>query len=329
MKVFVTGANGFIGSHLLKALLARGDHVRALIRPGADRRNIAGLRFEEVIGDVREPKDLATVIEGCEILFHLAGVVKFWMPDKRVFHDTHVGGLENVLRAAQAQKVKRMVHVSSIVTVACSADATPVTESASWNLAWTQDPYVVSKRAGEELLFRFCRATGFDAVVVNPSAVIGPGDIHLTHVGRCIRDYAAGKIPFYVNGGFNGVAVQDVVDGILAAAERGRGGERYLLTGENVSYLQFFAAIDKILGRRTRARPIPYSLALAVAFFVDLASRVGGFPPLTTLGAARLSKFPLYFDAAKAKRALGFAPKSFLPALAQELEWMKTQGMYT
>ncbi len=326
MKAFVTGANGFIGSHLVRTLLRRGDSVRGLVRKGGDHRNIRDLEFERVSGDIHDPEALNGLMEGCDVFFNLSGFVQFWAKDKGIFSDIHVNGLDPMLVEARRAGVGRIVQVSSVVAVGASPTRTPIDEGAEWNLEPLGDPYALTKRAGEVLFLERIKEWGMDGVVVNPGAVIGPGDIHLSHAGRAVRDYAAGSIPCYVNSGFNAIAVEDVVDGMIAAALRGRNGERYLLTHENIHYGDFFGMIDSILGRPKRSRPIPHWLAVGAAAVLHAATVFTRRPPIATLPAARLARFNFFYDNRKAREELGLSFRPIRSALEAELNWFAREG---
>jgi dihydroflavonol-4-reductase len=317
VKALVTGATGFIGSHVVAALAAAGAEVR-----GFDRRAPyeppAGV--EAVSGDVLDPDALARAMRGCDAVFHLAALYSFARADARAMQAVNVDGTRAVLDAAARAGVRRVVHTSSCATCGPVAGraATEADEPPRWELAV---PYKRTKLEGERLALSAAR-DGLDVVVVNPTTPVGPGDRRPTPTGKMIADVARGRARAYLTGAaLNVVAVEDVASGHLLAFERGRSGERYLLGGENLSLREVFAIAAQAAGRPPPRIGVPWALAFGAARAGDAALRlIGREPSLLVVDEVRLARLPMTFDDARARRDLGYTsrpPQKALVAAAQ------------
>jgi len=309
--VAITGATGFVGFHLARRLAAVGTQVAALVRPTADRGRLIAAGVRCVEGSLEEPGPLLELARHCEVLFHVAGAVDFggdWERLRRV----NVDGTRRVLAAARAAGVRRFIHTSSIVAVGASSTPQLLDETARWNLGAMRVPYVTTKRQGEGLAL--AENGRLEVIVANPGCVVGPDDFAGSEFGILCRRFWRGRLPIHFGGGNNFVDVRDVADGLVRAADRGRPGERYLLTGTNRSMSGFFGELARAAGRAIPRLRVPTSLAPIVAALGERFTRSG--PPALTLPQARLMPYFWYFDCAKARRELGYEPRRLRETLA-------------
>ena len=312
MKALVTGASGFIGTHVVAALAAAGHEVRAF-----DRRAPAEVPagVETVAGDVLDANALARAAQGCDAVFHLAALYSYARAHARAMQAVNVEGTRAVLDAAARSGVRRVVHTSSCATCGPVAGraATEADEPPGWELAV---PYKRTKLEGERLALDAAR-DGLDVVVVNPTTPVGPGDRRPTPTGKMVADVARGRARAYLSGAaLNVVAVEDVAAGHLRAFEHGRSGERYLLGGENLSLREVFAIVARAADRRPPRIGVPWALAHGAARAGDAALRlVGREPWLLVLDEVRLARLPMTFDDARARRELGHASRPAEQAL--------------
>jgi len=309
MRALVTGASGFIGSHVVAALTAAGAEVR-----GFDK--VAGeAECELVLGDICDHDALARAIDGCEAVFHLAAVYSYRRADAALMHAVNVEGTRVLLEAARSRGARRIVHTSSCATCGPVAGR-PATEAdapSAWEL---RVPYKRSKLAAEALALR-AAAAGLPVVVVNPTTPVGSGDRAPTPTGRMVADVAHGKARGYLaHSALNVVAVEDVARGHLLACERGHAGERYLLGGENLTLREVFAAIARAAGRPEPRLPVPWTLAYAAGRVSDAAQRLAGREPgLLNLDEIRVARWPMLFDDSRARRELGYSSQPAAAAL--------------
>ena len=249
MTTLVTGATGFLGSAVARALLDAGHAVRVLMREGADTRNIDGLEVERAVGDLTERRSLERAAQGCDTLFHVAADYRLWIPDPPAIYRTNVEGSRDLLRAAAEAGATRIVYTSSVATLGLNADRTPADEETPVTEAAMIGHYKRSKYLAEEAVRALVRDEGVPAVIVNPSAPIGPRDIKPTPTGRIIVDFATGRMPAYVDTGLNVVHVDDCAAGHLQALAHGAVGERYILGGENMSLREILECLAPLAGR--------------------------------------------------------------------------------
>jgi dihydroflavonol-4-reductase len=332
MICFVTGASGFIGANLVHELTVRGHRVRALLRPGADLRGLAGAAFNRVEGDVSEPARLKAAIAGCDWCFHVAASYHLWMRDYRPMYSANVAGTRNVLEAAAAAGCSRIVYTSTVGCiglpqpvagrVAPSDEATPVAE------AQMKNHYKRSKWQAEKIAIELAR-NGLPIIIVNPSAPVGPRDVKPTPTGQVIVDFLNRAMPAYLDTGLNWVHVRDVAAGHVLAAEHGRLGERYILGNAegNWTMKEAFAVLEELTGVRAPKVRIPYAVALCAAHADELLSRFTGKPPKAPLAGVRMAKYKMFFNPAKAIRELGLPQTPPRQALADAVEWFRSQGM--
>ena len=316
--VFLTGASGFVGAHVLDALLARGYRVRALVReplalpPGVT----------PVSGDLRFPASLAPALRGCRYLIHTAALYSFSPRDRAAIAAVNVRGTESLLEAARIVGVERCVVTSSSSTLAPATASRPVTER-----SWAEAPagaltYHASKLVAE----RAALSARIPVVTVLPTAPIGPRDRRPTPTGRIVVDLLRGRLPATLRGGMNVVAVEDVAAAHVLALERGRPRERYIAGAVNLSLAEFWRLIGAAAGRRARTFPLPYAIAAGAARFDDLRARLTGAAPVVPLEGVRMGRLQMYSSSAKAVDELGYRPSSVGTAIERSVRWYRAHG---
>jgi dihydroflavonol-4-reductase len=326
MKAFVTGGTGFVGSAVIRRLLAAGHAVRALVRPGTNARMLDGLSIERVSGDLSDTSILQRAMTGCEWIFHVAALYAYWGYTWDEFYRSNVEGTRHILEAAARSGTQRIVHTSSIASLGIPGDGTPGTEETPVTIKDMLSDYKRSKYLAEEVVREFV-SQGLPVVTVNPAAPVGVGDHKPTQTGKMIVDFLNGKMPAYVDTGLTIVDVEDVANGHLLAMEKGRVGERYILGGENLSLKQVLDLLSEISGRPEVRSRIPWFVALAWAYVdTGLARLDPKHIPAATPAALRVSVKKEYFSSARAIRDLGY---SFIPAreaLRKAVEWYCANG---
>jgi dihydroflavonol-4-reductase len=325
--VLVTGASGFVGSAVARALRARGRNLRVLVRATSDRRNLAGLDAEERIGSLEDEPSLCAAVEGCGALFHVAADYRLWVRDPSAMYAANVDGTVRLMALAQAAGVERIVYTSSVATLGLHPDGAPSDETTPSTLDDMIGPYKRSKFLAEEMVRRLVAERGLPAVVVNPSTPIGPGDVKPTPTGRMIVEAASGRMPAFVDTGLNLVHVDDVAEGHLLAEERGRVGERYILGGDNLSLAQILREIARICGRKAPTLQLPVGAIWPVAIAAEQVSRLTGREPFVTRDGLRMARKKMFFTSLKAERELGYRRRRATGGLADAVAWFQAQGM--
>jgi dihydroflavonol-4-reductase len=321
----VTGASGFVGSAVVRALLRRGHRVRVLVRPSSDRRNLSDLQVEIAEGSMEEPQTLARAVAGCRYLYHVAADYRLWVPDPAPMFRANVDGTRDLMTAALEASVERVVYTSSVATLGLvpGGSADEETPSRAEDMI---GPYKRSKFEAEEVVRDFACERGLPAVIVNPSTPVGPRDIKPTPTGRMILEAARGQMPAFVDTGLNIVHVDDVAEGHLAAAEKGRMKERYILGGENMSLAEILAEVSRAVGRRPPRFRLPHGALLPVAVGAELAARFTGREPLITLDGVRMSRKKMYFSSRRASDELGYKARPAREAIADAVGWFQANG---
>ena len=325
--VLVTGASGFVGAAVVRALLARGRKPRVLLRPQSDRRNIEGLDVDLRLGSLEDAASLAAAVEGCGAVYHVAADYRLWVKDESAMIRTNVEGTRLLMEAALAQGVARVVYTSSVATLGIVGDGTPSDETTPSTLADMIGPYKRSKFMAEEVVRDLVHRRGLPAVIVNPSTPVGPGDVKPTPTGRMIVEAASGKMPAFVDTGLNIVHVDDVAAGHLLAEERGALGERYILGGENMSLADILGRIARLTGRKPPTVSVPIPAIWPIAIGAELWAQLSGREPFVTRDGLRMAKKKMFFSSAKAGRALGYRARPAQDALADAVAWFKRVGM--
>jgi dihydroflavonol-4-reductase len=324
-QVLVSGANGFVGSAVVRALLRRGYPVRALARASSDTSNLEGLPVANVRGDLLDSASLDRALAGCEGLFHVAADYRLWTRDPREIRMSNVRGTHNILLAAQRGGVRRIVHTSSVATLGLHRDGTPSDEDTPVRLHDMIGAYKRSKFLSEALVRRCARA-GTDIVIVNPAAPVGPRDRKPTPTGRMILDAARGRMPAFVETGLCVVHVDDVAEGHVLAYEKGERGRRYVLGGENLSLQTILAMVAELTGRRAPWLKLPHAAVLPVAWAAESWARVTGATPSVTVDGVKLSRHKMYFSSRRAETELGWHARPAREALADAIQWFRENG---
>lgn len=324
MTALVTGASGFVGSAVVRQLLARGETVRVLMRPASDRSNVQSLAVEIALGDLREPGSLATACTGCSALYHVAADYRLWTRDPRELYASNVDGTRHLMRAALEAGIPRIVYTSSVATLGLHADGSPSNEDSPVTLDNMIGHYKRSKFLAERVVDELVAREGLPAVIVNPSTPIGPHDVKPTPTGRMIRDAAAGRIPAYVDTGLNIVHVEDVARGHLLAFDVGQVGRRYILGGEDMALRDILAAIARLVGRRPPTIRLPRPALFPVAMVAEAwAWLTHGAEPQVTRDGLRMSRKKMFFDSGRARRELGYEARPALTAIADAVAWFQ------
>jgi dihydroflavonol-4-reductase len=326
MKALVTGATGFVGAAVARALVREGWDVRALARKGSDRRNVQHLPLEVIEGDLADRHSLERALAECQALFHVAADYRLGAFDPQQLYQTNVEGTRNILEASRQAGVQRVVYTSSVATVGIPADGSPGNEDTPVSVADMIGHYKRSKFLAEQAV-REAALSGLSVVIVNPSTPIGPGDVKPTPTGQLVLDAAAGRMPAYVDTGLNVVHVDDVAAGHLLAFHRGRPGERYILGGEDLALREILVEIAALVGRKPPTIRLPTAAVLPIAYIAEAFARMTGRPGRITVEGVRMSRKHMFFSSEKAKRELGYVWRPPTEALRDAIAWLREQGV--
>jgi dihydroflavonol-4-reductase len=326
MRVLVTGATGFVGGAVARALVRAGYEVRLIVRPSAERRNLRDLPVEIYHGDVTDLDSLLRATSGCTQVYHVAALYKLWVRRKREIYESNVTGTENVLKAARECNVEKLVYTSSVATLGLPKDGSPGDEETPVSLSDMVGHYKRSKYLAEQVALKYVRE-GLPIVIVNPSTPVGVADIKPTPTGKIIVDFLNGKMPAYIDTGLNLVDVDDVATGHLLAAEKGKIGEKYVLGHENLTLQQILFLLAELTGRPAPRFQVPYLLALGVAYADAAVARLmPGREPFVPPVGVKLSKKKMFFNSGKAVRELGLPQTSVREALRKAVAWFAQNG---
>ena len=327
MTTLVTGASGFVGAAVARRLAAAGHSLRLMVRAGSNRRNLEELECEIVQGDLDDHASLAAAVAGCDAVFHVAADYRLWVPNPATMIRTNVDGTSALIRAATVSGVRRIVYTSSVATLRLSPDGRPVDEGSLATIEDMIGAYKRSKFLAEREVLRLVEREGAPAVIVLPTAPVGPGDVKPTPTGRVLVEAASGRMPAYVDTGLNIVHVDDVADGHLRAFERGEIGARYILGGENMTLRQLLEAVAARTGRRAPRISLDPDLLMPFAWIAEKWTRLaGGGEPMLTRDGLRMSKKKMYFSSAHAERAIGYVHRPAATAIADALDWFSANG---
>lgn len=326
MKVLVTGANGFLGSWLTRALARQGHEVYALVRAQSDLSELDGVDCNYVFGDVTDLESLYKSFSGIDTVFHLAGLIAYKKSDRNQMEKVNVFGTENVIEACLTKGVRKLVYVSSVVAVGAGFNQTQVlNEESPYNVSKLNLGYFETKHAAEKLVVDAFKNKGLDCVIVNPSTIYGEGDAKKGSRKTQLK-VAQGKFKFYTSGGVSVVAVEDVVTAIISAWTAGRSGERYILSGDNITIKELFQYIAEEAGVPAPAKKIPRAVIFTLGRIGDLMESFGMKGSLSTENAWTATMFH-WFDNSKAKKELGFNPRPAREAIRSSVKWMKENGL--
>ena len=327
MTTLVTGAAGFLGSHVARQLLARKESVRVLLRPTSQNRAIADLPLEYVTGDLRDPASLDRAMNGVRRVFHVAADYRLWAHRPKEIYESNVTGTKNVLEAAKRAGVEQFIYTSTVATVAVDRPQLP-NEATESQLGEMVGHYKRSKWLAEKEALNAAKR-GLPLIVVMPTTPVGPGDWKPTPTGKIILDFLNGKMPGYVETGLNFVGVEDCATGHLLAAEKGKIGERYLLGAENLTLKQVLDELEKITGLPAPRLKIPHGLALGAAYVETAFSRLVGREPQIPVEGVKIARHLMFVDCSRAQRELGFRPGPVAAALERAVRWYEANGYVT
>jgi dihydroflavonol-4-reductase len=321
MTTLVTGAAGFLGSHVTRQLVARGEEVRVLMRPSSSNRAISDLSLEYVTGDLRDPASLERAMNGIRRVFHVAADYRLWAKKTKDIYDSNVGGTKNLLAAAKRAGVEQLIYTSTVATIAVDRPELP-NEFTDAKLEEMVGHYKRSKWMAEREALQAAKE-GLPVIVVMPTTPVGPWDWKPTPTGKIILDFLNGKMPGYVETGLNFVGVEECAAGHLLASERGKVGERYLLGAENLTLKDLLDTLAKITGLAAPSLKIPHGVALGVAYLETGFSRLLGKEPQIPVEGVKIAQHKMFVDVSRAQRELGFQPGSVRAALERAVRWYR------
>jgi len=326
MKVFLTGATGFVGHHVAKALAAEGADLRLLVRKSSNLKNLEGIAGDTVVGDLLRPETFAPALAGCEAVMHVAADYRLWIRDPDAMYRANVDGTRELLRLAREASVRRAVYTSSVATMHFRADGIVINEDTPVSLADMVGHYKRSKFLAEQQAIAAAQ-DGQQVMILNPTSPIGANDQKPTPTGRIILDFLNGKFPAYMDTGLNLVDVAEVARTHVAALRKGTPGRRYILGGENLTLKQILDKMSAITGIPSPTVKIPFAVAATYAFFEELITgRVRGKEPRATLEEVRMGRKKMFASSARAQQELGFRIVPVYPAMRAAIEWFRANG---
>jgi dihydroflavonol-4-reductase len=322
LKAFVTGATGFLGSHVARVLSDQGAELRLLARPTSNLKNLEGLKAETAIGDLRDPASLEKAMSGCEVVFHVAADYRLWVRDPNEMYRSNVEGTRAILDAARKNGVPRVVYTSSVATIGFTADGSPADEDSPVSLDDMIGHYKRSKFMAEQIALEAGRS-GMQVVTLNPTTPVGEQDVKPTPTGRIVVDFLKRKFPAYVETGLNLVDVRECARGHVMALEKGRSGERYILGGENLTLKQILDMLGRITGLPSPTIKLPYVFAFAAGVVGEMTGRMLHGEPRATVDTVRMGKKKMFASSYKAERELGWKIVPVEDALKRAVEWFR------
>jgi len=326
MLALVTGATGFVGSHVARVLQEKGSELRLLVRSNSDPKNIQSLKAERVVGDLRDPASLERAVAGCDVVFHVAADYRLWVKDPEQMYRSNVEGTRSLLQAARKNRVRRVIYTSSVATMGFTGNGQPADEDSPVSLDRMIGHYKKSKFMAEQVAMT-AGGEGMEVVVVNPTTPVGEQDIKPTPTGRIVVDFLKKKFPAYVDTGLNLVDVDQCARGHVAALERGKGGERYILGGENLTLKQILDKLAALTGLPSPKVRVPYAVALAAGVGDEVVTgRMLGREPRATIDAVRMGRKKMFVSCAKAERELGWKITPVDAALRRAVQWFQENG---
>ncbi len=326
MKVFLTGATGFVGSHVARAYAAGGADLRLLTRATSNLAALEGLAAETVVGDLRQAGQLRSALAGCDALIHVAADYRLWVPDPAAMHEANVAGTRDLLLLARELGIPRVVYTSSVATMGFQRDGTIVDEATPVRVGDMIGHYKRSKFLAEQEAIA-AAGSGQHVMILNPTTPIGPGDAKPTPTGRIVVDFLNRQFPAYVDTGLNLVDVAEVARMHVVALERGTPGERYILGGENLTLKQILDRMSAITGLPSPTMKVPHTVAMIFAFFDEtLTGKLRGKEPRATVEAVRMGRKMMFASSARAERELGFQVLPVYNALRAAIDWFLAHG---
>jgi dihydroflavonol-4-reductase len=325
MKTLVTGATGFLGSHVARQLAGRGEDLRILVRASSNGRALDGLEAERFTGDLRDPASLRRAMAGVSRVFHVAADYRLWARNPREIYESNVTGTRNLLEAARSASLEKFVYTSTVATIAVARKEGLPDESVWASFGEMIGHYKRSKFQAE-LYARRAAEQGLPVVIVNPTTPVGPGDWKPTPTGKIIVDFLNGRMPGYVDTGLNFIPVEDCAAGHLLAAERGRPGERYILGGPNLTLKQMLAMLAAGSGRPAPRWRFPHAVAYAAGCVDSVVARLVGREPRIPLEGVRMARHKMFVKTDKARQELGFVPGPVETALVRAVDWYEAHG---
>jgi len=326
LKAFITGATGFLGSHVARVLAEQGADLRLLVRPTSNLKNLEGLKAETATGDLRDPASLEKAMSGCEVVFHVAADYRLWVRDPAEMYRSNVEGTRSILEAARKNGVRCVVYTSSVATIGFTGNGRPANEDSPVSLADMIGHYKRSKFMAEQIAMQAGRS-GMRVVTVNPTTPVGEQDVKPTPTGRIVVDFLKGKFPAYVDTGLNLVDVRECARGHVAALEKGKTAERYILGGEDLTLKQILDKLGMIAGLPSPKVKLPYFVAYAAGLVDETVSgRLMGREPRATVETVRMGKKKMWASSDKAERELGWKPVPADDALRRAVEWFRANA---
>lgn len=325
MKALVTGATGFVGGAVARALVKAGVEVRVISRAGADLQNLTGLPLEHVHGDLRDRDSLRQALRGCRQLYHVAAHYALWAKDPSIFYDINVTGTRILLETAREVGLERTVYCSTIGAIGLPPGGGLGTEETPVSLEQMAGHYKRSKYLAEQEVLKLAQE-GLPVVIVNPSAPVGEADVKPTPTGRIIVDFMKGRMPAYIETGMNLVDVDDVAQGHLLAMQKGRQGERYILGNTNLLLHEVFQILSRITGIKAPAVKLPRLAILPLAYANQWIANLTGVPPRIPLEGVKMAKYKMHYDCSKAIRELGLPQTPVEVALEKAVRWFREHG---
>jgi dihydroflavonol-4-reductase len=326
MKVFLTGATGFVGHHVAHAMAADGAKLRLLVRKTSNLSNLEGIAGETHVGDLSDPESLKPALAGCDAVVHVAADYRLWIPDPQAMYRANVDGTRELLRMAREAGVKRFVYTSSVATMHFFRDGTVVNEETPVTLADMVGHYKRSKFLAEQEAIKAAQG-GQSVIILNPTSPIGPNDAKPTPTGRIFLDFLNGKFPAYMDTGLNLVDVAEVARAHATALSKGQPGRRYILGGENLTLKQILDKMSALTGLPSPTVKIPFAVAATYAFFEEwITGRIRNREPRATLEEVRMGRKKMYASSARAQQELGFRILPVNPAMKAAIEWFRAHG---
>jgi dihydroflavonol-4-reductase len=323
MLAFITGSTGFVGSHVARVLAEQGANLRLLVRSNSNVKNIADLKAEIVYGDLRDPASIDKAMADCDVVFHVAADYRLWVRDPEQMYRSNVEGTRTILEAARKNGIHRVIYTSSVATMGFTEDGTLADENSPVLLENMIGPYKRSKFMAEQVAMEAAHS-GMDVVIVNPTTPVGESDIKPTPTGRIIVDFLKKRFPAYVDTGLNLVDVRECARGHIAALEKGRAGERYILGGENLTLKQILDKLAAVTGLPSPKVRVPYVLALVTGVVDEIfTGRIRGREPRATIDAVRMGRKKMFVSSAKAERELGWKVLRVDDALRRAVDWFR------